>query len=81
MIILNGWKKPRFKKGVLGFLYEDWTESTTQKQTKNIPYTVRHILLKTNLQWAKEKNTVWKMKMETDESQKSQLKFLYEVFY
>jgi len=36
-------------------------ESTTQKHTTNIPYTVRRILLKTNLQWAKEKNTMQKM--------------------
>jgi len=37
-------------------------ESTTQKHTKNTPYTVRRILLKTNLQWANEKITMWNMK-------------------
>jgi len=40
------------------------TESTTQKHTKNIPYAVRRILLKTNLQWTNEKNTMWKIKMK-----------------
>jgi len=39
-------------------------ESMTQKHMKNIPYTARRILLKTNLQWAKEKNTMWEMKMK-----------------
>ena len=42
-------------------MYEDQKhESTTQKHMKNISYTdsVRRILLKTNLQWAK--NTMWK---------------------
>ena len=49
----------------LGFYSKTEHESTTQKLTKNIPYTVytvRRILLKTNLQWAKEKNTMWKTK-------------------
>jgi len=40
------------------------TESTTQKHTKHIPYAVRRILLKTNLQWTNEKNTMWKIKMK-----------------
>jgi len=55
-------------------------ESTTQKHTKNIPYTVRRILLKTNLQWAKE-NTMWKMKMKlmnlTDHNKKITMMFIY----
>jgi len=46
-------------------------KSTTQKHTKNIPYTVRRILLKTNFQWAKEKNTMWKNEDKIDEFHKS----------
>ena len=45
-------------------------ESTTQKHTKNIPYTVRRILLKTNLQWAGEHHV--KNEDEIDESHRSQ---------
>jgi len=39
-------------------------EIRTQKHMKNIPYTVglRRILQKKNLQWAKEKNTMWKIR-------------------
>ena len=47
---------------LLGFCTKTEHESTTQKHTKNIPYTVRRILVNTNLQWAKEKDNVWKMK-------------------
>ena len=39
-------------------------ESTTQKHMKSIPYKERRILLTTNLQCTKEKNTTWKMKMQ-----------------
>ena len=58
-------------------------ESTTQKHMKNIPYTVRRILLKTNLQWAKEKNTMWKMKMKlmylTNHNQNVNMRFIYYI--
>ena len=50
-------------------------ESTTQKHMKSIPYTERRVLLKTNLQWAKQKNTMWKNEDEIDESHRAQLKF------
>jgi len=62
------------------FCTETEHESTTQKHMKNIPYMARRILLKTNLQWAKEKYTVWKNKNENGESHRSQLKFKYEVY-
>ena len=57
----SGFKKRFFKvfKGFKKvFLYETEHESTTQKHVRNIPYTVCRILLKANLQWAKEKNTM-----------------------
>jgi len=58
-------------------------ESTTQKHMKNIPYRVRRILLKTNLQWAKEKNTMWKMKMKlvylTNHNQNFNMRFIYYI--
>jgi len=49
-------------------------ESTTQKQMKNIPYTVRRILLKTKSPVSEEEHHV-KNKDEIDESHKSQLTF------
>jgi len=41
-------------------------ESTTQKHMKNIHtrYSLRRILLKTNLQLAKETNNMWKIKIK-----------------
>jgi len=45
----KGFQVFRFLKVFLGFLYKDQT-STTQKHMKNIPCSVRRILLKTNLQ-------------------------------
>jgi len=57
------------------FCTETEHESTSQKHMKNIPYTVHRILLKTNLQWAKEKNTMWKNEDEINESHKSELTF------
>ena len=49
-------------------------ESMTQKHMKNI---AKHILLKTNLQWAKDQEH--RVKTEKNESRKSQLKFEYDV--
>ena len=47
---------------------------------KNIPYTVRRILLQKNLQWAKE-NTMWKMTMKstnfTDHNYNFSMRFIY----
>ena len=63
-------KKIGLKKVFLGFCTKADHESTTQKHTKNIPYTVCRILLKTNLQWAKEK-TMGNNEDEIDESHKS----------
>jgi len=56
-------------------------ESTTQKHMKNIPYTVRRILLKTNSPVSEgEKHNV-KNEDEIDESHKSQLKFYMWFIY
>jgi len=57
------------------FCTETEHESTSQKHTKNIPYTVRRILLKTNLQWAKEEKHHVKNEDEINESHKSELTF------
>jgi len=51
-------------------------ESTTQKHMKNVPHTVRPMLLKTtNLQWTKENEHHVKYEDEIDESHKSRLEF------
>jgi len=54
----------------LAFCTKTEHESTTQKHKKHRIHgmvylnTVPRTLLKTNLQWAKEKNTMWKITIE-----------------
>ena len=86
-----GWKRfwgfrflKVFKKFFLRFLrflkFSLYADRTRKYDPKTSGLYKHRILLKTNLQWAKDKNTMWKNDDEIHESHKSQLKLEYELY-